>query len=210
MSNYQLFHNDLPSQALKSFKGEISIDTETLGLNIKRDRLCLIQLRNESNKKIYLIKFDGELSAKKSKNLKLIMENRSLRKIFHYARFDMAVLKENLNINVKNVFCTKIASKLTRTYTSKHGLKDLVKELLNVELDKNEQTSDWSRKKLSKLQVQYAINDILYLEDLKIILETKLENLKRIKTFNSIMKFLETRVELDLMGWENTDIFAHK
>lgn len=210
MSNYQLFHNDLPSQALKSFKGEISIDTETLGLNIKRDRLCLIQLRNESNKKIYLIKFDGELSAKKSKNLKLIMENRSLRKIFHYARFDMAVLKENLNINVKNVFCTKIASKLTRTYSSKHGLKDLVKELLNVELDKNEQTSDWSRKKLSKLQVQYAINDILYLENLKIILETKLEDLKRIKTFNSIMKFLETRVELDLMGWESTDIFAHK
>ena len=210
MSNYQLFHNDLPTQALKSFKGEISIDTETLGLNIKRDRLCLIQLRNESNKKIYLIKFDSELSAKKSKNLKLIMENRSLRKIFHYARFDMAVLKENLNINVKNVFCTKIASKLTRTYSSKHGLKDLVKELLNVELDKNEQTSDWSRKKLSKLQVQYAINDILYLESLKIILETKLEDLKRIKTFNSIMKFLETRVELDLMGWESTDIFAHK
>ena len=210
MSNYQLFHNDLPTQALKSFKGEISIDTETLGLNIKRDRLCLIQLRNESNKKIYLIKFDDELSAKKSKNLKLIMENRSLRKIFHYARFDMAVLKENLNINVKNVFCTKIASKLTRTYSSKHGLKDLVKELLNVELDKNEQTSDWSRKKLSKLQVQYAINDILYLESLKITLETKLEDLKRIKTFNSIMKFLETRVELDLMGWESTDIFAHK
>ncbi len=210
MSNYQLFHNDLPTQASKSFKGEISIDTETLGLNIKRDRLCLIQLRNESNKKIYLIKFDDELSAKKSKNLKLIMENRSLRKIFHYARFDMAVLKENLNINVKNVFCTKIASKLTRTYSSKHGLKDLVKELLNVELDKNEQTSDWSRKKLSKLQVQYAMNDILYLEGLKIILETKLEDLKRIKTFNSIMKFLETRVELDLMGWENTDIFAHK
>ena len=210
MSNYQLFHNDLPAQALKSFKGEISIDTETLGLNIKRDRLCLIQLRNESNKKIYLIKFDSELSAKKSKNLKLIMEDRSLKKIFHYARFDMAVLKENLNINVKNVFCTKIASKLTRTYSSKHGLKDLVKELLNVELDKNEQTSDWSRKKLSKQQVQYAMNDILYLEDLKINLENKLEDLKRIKTFNSIMKFLETRVELDLMGWESTDIFAHK
>ena len=210
MSNYQLFHNDLPTQALKSFKGEISIDTETLGLNIKRDRLCLIQLKNESNNKIYLIKFDSELSAKKSKNLKLIMENRSLRKIFHYARFDMEVIKENLNINVKNVFCTKIASKLTRTYSSKHGLKDLVKELLNVELDKNEQTSDWSRKKLSKLQVQYAINDILYLEGLKIILETKLEDLKRIKTFKSIMKFLETRVELDLMGWESTDIFAHR
>jgi len=210
MSNYQLFHNDLPAHALKSFKDEISIDTETLGLNIKRDRLCLIQLRNESNKKIYLIQFDGELSPKKSKNLKLIMENRSVKKIFHYARFDMAVLKENLNINVRNVFCTKIASKLTRTYSSKHGLKDLVKELLNIDLDKNEQTSDWSRKKLSKQQVQYAINDILHLEELKMILRTNLEELKRIKTFESIMKFLETRVELDLMGWENTDIFAHK
>ena len=147
---------------------------------------------------------------KKSKNLKLILENKSIKKIFHYARFDMAVLKENLNINVNNVFCTKIASKLTRTYSSKHGLKDLVKELLNVELDKNEQTSDWGREKLSKSQIQYAMNDILYLERLKIILETKLEDLKRIKTFNSIMKFLETRVELDLMGWESTDIFAHK
>tara|TARA_B100001063_G_scaffold216135_1_gene217553 strand:- start:199 stop:831 length:633 start_codon:yes stop_codon:yes gene_type:complete len=210
MSNYQLFHNDLPAHALKSFKSEISIDTETLGLNIKRDRLCLIQLRNESNKKIYLIKFDSELSPKKSKNLKLIMENRSVKKTFHYARFDIAVLKENLNINVRNVFCTKIASKLTRTYSSKHGLKDIVKELLNIELDKNEQTSDWSKKKLSKQQVQYAINDILYLKELRMILQTNLEELKRIKIFNSIMKFLETRVELDLMGWENTDIFAHK
>ena len=210
MSNYQLFHNDLPSQALKSFKDAISIDTETLGLNVKRDRLCLIQLKNESNKKIYLIKFDNELSPKKSKNLKLLMENRSIKKIFHYGRFDMAVLKENLNINVKNVFCTKIASKLTRTYSSKHGLKDLVQELLKIELDKNEQTSDWSRKKLSKQQIQYAINDILYLEELRMILNKNLEELNRIKTFDSIMKFLETRVELDLMGWENTDIFAHK
>ena len=210
MSNYQLFHNDLPVQALKSFKGDISIDTETLGLNIKRDRLCLAQLRNEYNKKIYLIKFDSELSAKKSKNFKLIMENKSIKKVFHYARFDMAILKENLNINVKNIFCTKVASKLTRTYSSKHGLKDLVKELLNIELDKNEQTSDWSRKNLSKKQIQYAINDILYLSEIKIGMEEKLNELGRFKIFNSIMSFMETRVSLDLQGWSDTDIFAHK
>ena len=209
MSNYQLFQNDLPLKSLISFKGDITIDTETLGLNIKRDRLCLIQLRNESNKKVYLIKFDKDISPANSKNIKSLLENKSLTKIFHYARFDMAVLKENLNINVRNVFCTKIASKLTRTYSSKHGLKDLVKEILNVELDKTEQTSDWSQKKLTKQQIQYAMNDVIYLSDLKKNLEAKLLEAKRLKTFKSIMNFLNTRVELDLMGWENTDIFAH-
>ena len=210
MSNYQLFQNDLPLQSLKSFKGDITIDTETLGLNIKRDRLCLIQLRNESNKKVYLIKFDKDISPANSKNIKSILENKSLTKIFHYARFDMAVLKENLNINVKNVFCTKIASKLTRTYSSKHGLKDLVKEILNVELDKTEQTSDWGQKKLTKQQIRYAMNDVIYLSDLKKNLEAKLQETKRLKTFKSVMNFLDVRVDLDLMGWENTDIFAHK
>ena len=210
MSNYQLFQNDLPLQSLKSFKGDITIDTETLGLNIKRDRLCLIQLRNESNKKVYLIKFDKDISPANSKNIKTLLEDKSLTKIFHYARFDMAVLKENLNINVRNVFCTKIASKLTRTYSSKHGLKDLVKEILNIELDKTEQTSDWSQKNLTKQQIQYAMNDVIYLSDLKKNLEAKLLEAKRLKTFKSIMNFLDTRVELDLMGWENTDIFAHK
>ena len=210
MSNYQLFQNDLPLQSLKSFKGDITIDTETLGLNVKRDRLCLIQLRNESNKKVYLIKFDKDISPASSMNIKSLLEDKSLTKIFHYARFDMAVLKENLNINVRNVFCTKIASKLTRTYSSKHGLKDLVKEILNVELDKTEQTSDWSQKKLTKQQIKYAMNDVIYLSDLKKDLEAKLLETKRLKTFKSIMNFLDTRVELDLMGWENTDIFAHK
>jgi ribonuclease D len=210
MSNYQLFQNDLPLKSLKSFKGDITIDTETLGLNIKRDRLCLIQLRNESNKKVYLIKFDKDISPANSKNIKSLLEDKSLTKIFHYARFDMAVLKENLNINVRNVFCTKIASKLTRTYSSKHGLKDLVKEILNIELDKTEQTSDWSQKNLTKQQIQYAMNDVIYLSDLKNNLEAKLLEAKRLKTFKSIMNFLDTRVELDLMGWENADIFAHK
>ena len=210
MSNYQLFQNDLPSKVLKSFKGDISIDTETLGLNIKRDRLCLIQLRNEANRKIYLIKFDEKLSPKLSKNIKTLLENNNLTKIFHFARFDMAVLKENLKINVKNVFCTKVASKLTRTYSSKHGLKDLVYEILDIQLDKTEQSSDWSKKKLTKKQIEYAMNDVLYLSEIKSSLNEKLLAQKRIKMFKSIMKFMEVRVDLDLQGWEEIDILAHK
>ena len=210
MSNYQLFQNDLPKNIINSFKSSISIDTETLGLNIKRDRLCLVQLKNEYNGKIYLIKFDDVIIAKNSPNIKFLLESKNILKIFHFARFDMAILKENLKINVKNVFCTKVASKLTRTYTSKHGLKDLVNELLNISLDKTEQSSDWSQKKLSKKQISYAINDIIYLSQLKTNLEQKLINQKRLKIFSSIMKFMETRVDLDLMGWSDTDIFAHK
>ena len=210
MSNYQLFQNDLPNKVLKSFKGDISIDTETLGLNIKRDRLCLIQLRNEIDKKVYLIKFEEDLSPKFSKNIKILLENKSLTKIFHFGRFDMAVIKENLKINVKNVFCTKIASKLTRTYSSRHGLKDLVSEILDIQLDKTEQSSDWSKKKLTKKQIEYAMNDVLYLSKIKNSLNDKLINQKRLKLFKSLMKFLEIRVDLDLQGWEGIDIFAHK
>ena len=210
MSNYQLFQNDLPKNIINSFKTSISIDTETLGLNIKRDRLCLIQLRNDYDGKIYLIKFDDGIKTKNSPNIKFLLEDKNILKIFHFARFDMAMLKENLKIQVKNVFCTKVASKLTRTYTSKHGLKDLVSELLNISLDKTEQSSDWSQKKLSKKQISYAINDIIYLSKLKKDLEQKLISQKRLKVFNSIMKFMETRVELDLLGWSDTDIFAHQ
>ena len=210
MSNYQLFQNDLPNKVLKSFKGDISIDTETLGLNIKRDRLCLIQLRNEANKKVYLIKFEEDLSPKFSKNIKLLLEDKSLTKIFHFGRFDMAVLKENLKINVKNVFCTKVASKLTRTYSKKHGLRDLVHEILDIQLDKSEQSSDWSKKKLTKKQIEYAMNDVLYLSEIKKSLCDKLYNQKRLKLFKSIMRFMEVRVDLDLHGWEGIDIFAHK
>tara|TARA_B100000212_G_C27331801_1_gene514987 strand:- start:441 stop:1073 length:633 start_codon:yes stop_codon:yes gene_type:complete len=210
MSNYQLFQNDLPSKVLKSFKGDVSIDTETLGLNIKRDRLCLIQLKNETDQNIYLIKFDEDLSPKLSKNIKILLENKSLTKIFHYGRFDMAVLKQNLKINVKNIFCTKVASKLTRTYSSKHGLKDLVYEILDIQLDKTEQSSDWSKKKLTKKQIEYAMNDVLYLSKIKNSLNEKLIIQKRFRLFKSIMKFMEIRVDLDLQGWEEIDIFAHK
>ena len=122
----------------------------------------------------------------------------------------MAVLKENLKINVKNVFCTKIASKLTRTYSSKHGLKDLVSEILDIQLDKSEQSSDWSKKKLTKKQIEYAMNDVLYLSEIKTTLNNKLLSQKRSKLFKSIMKFMEVRVDLDLQGWGEIDIYAHK
>ena len=143
MSNYQLFHNDLPAQALKSFKGDISIDTETLGLNLKRDRLCLIQLRNESNKKIYLIKFDSKPFAKNSKNLKTLMENKSLTKIFHYGRADLAHIKHYLKTETTNILDTKIASKLARSYSDNHSLKTLIKEFSNVDISKQFQSSDF-------------------------------------------------------------------
>ena len=122
----------------------------------------------------------------------------------------MAVLKENLKINVKNIFCTKIASKLTRTYSSKHGLKDLVSEILDIQLDKSEQSSDWSKKKLTKKQIEYAMNDVLYLSEIKTTLNNKLLSQKRLKLFKSIMKFMEVRVDLDLQGWGEIDIYAHK
>ena len=169
-----------------------------------------IQLRNETDKKVYLIKFEEDLSPKLSKNIKILLENKNLTKIFHFGRFDMAVLKENLKINVRNVFCTKVASKLTRTYSSKHGLKDLVNEILDIQLDKTEQSSDWSKKKLNKKQIKYAMNDVLYLSEIKSNLNDKLINQKRIKIFKSTMKFLEVRVDLDLQGWEEMDIFSHK
>ena len=210
MSNYQLFQNDLPKNILKSFKTSISIDTETMGLVVKRDRLCLVQIKNNSDGKYYLVQIADKFEPKKCKNLKALLENKKILKIFHFARFDIAVIKQYLKINVKNVFCTKIASKLTRTYSSKHGLKDLVSEILDIQLDKSEQSSDWSKKKLTKKQIEYAMNDVLYLSEIKTTLHNKLLNQKRLKLFKSIMKFMEVRVDLDLQGWDEIDIFAHK
>ena len=168
MSNYQLL-KWLAKQHSKIFKGDISIYNWTLGLNVKRDR-CLIQLRNEINKKVYLIKFEDNLSPKSSKNIKLLLENKSLTKIFHFGRFDMAVLKENLNINVKNVFCTKIASKLTRTYSSKHGLKDLVYEILNIQLDKQSSLLIGVKKNLPKNKFNMPLTIFYIYQKLKILL----------------------------------------
>ena len=209
MSNYQLFKNDLPSDLIRTFKTSISIDTETLGLNINRDRLCLIQIMNNDDGKFYIIQFTNNFKKNDCVNIKFLLQNKKIMKIFHYARFDVAVLKKNLNVNTKNFFCTKIASKLTRTYTSNHGLKDVTQELLKIEISKKEQSSDWSQENLTNEQIDYALNDVRYLKKIQEKLENKLEQTNRKKIYYKIVNFLETRIELDLAGWENVDIFAH-
>ena len=208
MSNYQLFQNDLPENILKSFKTSISIDTETMGLVVKRDRLCLVQIKNNSDGKYYLVQIADKFEPKKCKNLKALLENKKILKIFHFARFDIPVIKQYLKINVKNIFCTKIASKLIRTYTNKHGLKDLISEFLKIDIDKKEQSSNWSNKRLTNDQIQYAINDVKYLDEIYRVFNSELKKKSLSKEYKEIISFLETRVDLDLMGWD-FDIYAH-
>ena len=208
MSNYQLFQNDLPKQILKTFKSSISVDTETMGLVIKRDRLCLVQIKNNSDGKNYLIQINDKIDPKKCQNLKTLLENKKILKIFHYARFDIAVLRHYLKINVNNIFCTKIASKLIRTYTNKHGLKDLISEFLKIDIDKKEQSSNWSNKSLSKDQIWYALNDVKYLHEIYRVLSTELKKKSLVKEYDEIISFLNTKVRLDLMGWD-FDIYSH-
>ena len=208
MSNYQLFQNDLPKQILKTFKTSISVDTETMGLVVKRDRLCLVQIKNNSDGENYLIQINDKIDPKKCQNLKTLLENKKILKIFHYARFDIAVLRHYLKINVNNIFCTKIASKLIRTYTNKHGLKDLISEFLKIDIDKKEQSSNWSNKSLSKDQIWYALNDVKYLHEIYRVLNAELKKKSLIKEYDEIISFLNTKVRLDLMGWD-FDIYSH-
>ena len=208
MSNYQLFQNDLPKQILKTFKSSISVDTETMGLVIKRDRLCLVQIKNNSDGENYLIQINDKIDPKKCQNLKTLLENKKILKIFHYARFDIAVLRHYLKINVNNIFCTKIASKLIRTYTNKHGLKDLISEFLKIDIDKKEQSSNWSNKSLSKDQIWYALNDVKYLHEIYRVLSAELKKKSLVKEYDEIISFLNTKVRLDLMGWD-FDIYSH-
>ena len=208
MSNYQLFQNDLPKQILKTFKTSISVDTETMGLVVKRDRLCLVQIKNNSDGENYLIQINDKIDPKKCQNLKTLLENKKILKIFHYARFDIAVLRHYLKINVNNIFCTKIASKLIRTYTNKHGLKDLISEFLKIDIDKKEQSSNWSNKNLSKDQIWYALNDVKYLHEIYRVLSAELKKKSLIKEYDEIISFLNTKVRLDLMGWD-FDIYSH-
>ncbi len=208
MSNYQLFQNDLPKQILKTFKSSISVDTETMGLVIKRDRLCLVQIKNNSDGENYLIQINDKIDPKKCQNLKTLLENKKILKIFHYARFDIAVLRHYLKINVNNIFCTKIASKLIRTYTNRHGLKDLISEFLKIDIDKKEQSSNWSNKSLSKDQIWYALNDVKYLHEIYQVLNAELKKKSLIKEYDEIISFLKTKVRLDLMGWD-FDIYSH-
>lgn len=199
-----LYKGDIPADL--DFGDSVAIDTETLGLVPERDPLCLIQL-SSGDGNAHLLQFDR--SNYDAPNLKKILTNNKCEKIFHFARFDIAVIKHYLKIDCEPIYCTKIASKLARTYTDKHGLKDLCKELLNVELSKTEQTSDWSIDELTEDQKKYAASDVLYLHKLKVILEEKLNKLNRKKLADDCFSFISTRSYLDLNGWSEIDIFRH-
>ena len=203
-----LHKNDLPN-SLK-FPKEVAVDSETTGLSLVRDRLCLIQIAISRNE-CHLIKFDKPDLKKKvvAKNLVDLFENRNILKVFHYARFDLAVIKKAFGVDCQNIFCTKIASKLVRTYTDKHGLKDLCKELLEKDLNKTQQSSDWSAEELSSSQIKYASNDVIFLIELKQILELMLQREGRHNLSKKLFTFLSTRVDLDFLGWNDIDIFSH-
>jgi ribonuclease D len=204
MKEIQVFNNDIPFDF--NLEGDIAIDTETMGLNLFRDRLCVIQMSNDLGDAT-LVKFDGnDYSAP---NLRKLLSDQSKTMIFHYARFDVAVIKKFLNVRIEKIFCTKIASKLIRTYTDSHGLKELCRELLNTQLSKQQQSSDWGSPSLSKEQITYAASDVIYLHQIKNLLETMLIRENRLLIAEKLFQFINIRVELDLMGFENCDIFAH-
>lgn len=184
----------------------VAIDTETLGLNPHRDRLCVVQLsRGDGTADVVQILKGGE----RPKNLIRLLEDPAVLKLFHFARFDVAVLRHAFGVVTTPVYCTKIASKLTRTYTDRHGLKDLVRELLGVELSKQQQSSDWGAETLSEAQLAYAASDVLHLHALHTKLEAMLAREGRGHLAQACFQFLPYRAELDLAGWDETDIFAH-
>ena len=195
---------DLPDNI--DFGASVAVDTETLGLNPKRDRLCLVQLSSGDGTAhiVQLAKDNYD-----APNLKRLMKNEDVLKIFHFARFDVAVMKEYLEIDCTPVYCTKIASRLCRTYTDRHGLKDICRELLGVQLDKHQQSSNWAAAELSKEQLSYAASDVLYLHKLKEKCDVMLADVGRTELAQKCFDFLPTRGQLDLEGWPEFDIFAH-
>ena len=197
------YENDLPENI--DLGDIIAIDTETMGLNPSRDKLCLIQI-SSGNRTCHLVKILD--LRKKPKNLIKLLKNNKITKIFHYARFDVAIIKHAFKIDIKNIYCTKIASKLVRTYTDKHGYKDLCKELLNETISKAEQSSDWGGK-LSKDQKKYAATDVLHLHKIKNKLDIMLKREKRTQIANACFEFISFRTDLDLHGWHDVDIFKH-
>ena len=199
----KLYQDDLPTSIELGLS--IAIDTETMGLNPLRDKLCLVQL-SSGNGVCHLVKIKNPRI--KPVNLIKILKNNKILKIFHFARFDVVILKHTYKINIKNVYCTKVASKLARTYTDRHGYKDLCMELLNKSISKVEQSSDWGGK-LTLEQQKYAATDVLYLHKIKNKLDKILEREGRIKLAQSCFSFIEHRTNMDLLGWADQDIFKH-
>ena len=199
-----LHQDDLPSGL--DFGDSVAVDSETMGLAIKRDRLCLLQL-SAGDGACHLVQFrDRDYAAP---NLKALLEDPGVTKIFHFARFDLAAIQHYLGMNCAPVYCTKIASRLTRTFAERHGLKDLCKDLLGVELSKQQQTSDWGAPELSQEQLRYAASDVLYLHRLRSTLDELLAREGRSAFAQACFDFLPTRAALDLAGWDAEDIFSH-
>ncbi len=200
------FHkNDLPDLSNYAVDA-IAIDTETLGLNPLRDRLCVVQISPGDGTADVIQIAPGQ---RKAPNLVSLLRDRKVTKIFHFGRFDLAVLFHAFGVMPQPVFCTKIASRLTRTYTDRHGLKDICAELLGVNLSKIQQSSDWAAETLTPEQLDYAASDVLYLHRLREVLTARLERENRTAEADACFRFLPTRSKLDLMGWGEEDIFAH-
>ncbi|SED57638.1 ribonuclease H-like domain-containing protein [Bradyrhizobium erythrophlei] len=200
----RLHRGDLPD--LSRYTDSVAIDTETMGLHPHRDRLCVVQMSNGDGTADVIQIPKGHTD---SPNLKALLANPAVTKIFHFARFDVAVLYNTFGVMPAPVYCTKIASRLSRTYTDRHGLKDLVREVLNVELSKQQQSSDWGAQSLSEAQLAYAASDVLHLHALRDRLNVMLAREGRTDLAKACFDFLPTRARLDLDGWEAEDIFAH-
>lgn len=183
----------------------VAVDTETLGLNPLRDRLCLLQI-SDGNGDEHLVRFEGRYDAP---NLKAVLSDPGRLKLYHFARFDLAVIEHYLGVVAAPLYCTKTASRLVRTYTDRHGLKELVKELLGVDISKAQQSSDWAAATLSDAQKDYAASDVRYLHRLKTILDERLVRERRTELAEAMFTFLPWRARLDLLGWPEVDLFAH-
>ena len=204
MSVY-LHEEDLPADALA--QGPVAVDTETMGLNTFRDRLCLVQISDGGGDE-HLVRF-GRGSTYAAPNLKALLADPNRLKLYHFARFDIGIMQAYLGIMAAPLYCTRTASRLVRTYTDRHGLKDLVKELLNIDVSKQQQTSDWGSPELSDAQRDYAASDVRYLHQLKEKLDERLARENRTALAQACFDFLPTRALLDLAGWPEQDIFAH-
>lgn len=200
------FHEeDLPSNALAD--GPVAVDTETMGLQTHRDRLCLLQISDGKGDE-HLVRFSPE-SDFSAPNLKAILSDPNRVKLYHFARFDLAAIEHYMGVTAAPVFCTKIASRLVRTYTDRHGLKELVRELLGEDISKQQQSSDWGGPELSDAQKEYAASDVRFLHRLQAELEVRLERENRTDLAQACFDFLPNRARLDIVGWAETDIFAH-
>ncbi len=199
-----LHKNDLPADI--DFGRSVAVDTETQGLSLVRDKLCLVQL-SAGDGDAHIVQVNRETYD--CPNLKALMANTDVEKIFHFARFDVAIMRRDLGIDITPIFCTKIASGLVRTYTDRHGLKDICRELLGVDLSKQQQSSDWASDVLTSAQLDYAASDVLYLHQLKTILSARLLRENRFDLAVSCFEFLPSRAALDLLGWDDVDIFSH-